>query len=127
MQRKQVDSHPPIGLGGLLMGMALGLVFMRRHLTRPDDASGQPVAADVASETAPSVDTGGRASVQVRPGWRAVPHEAMPRPTYWPAILALGVVFLLWGFVTSFIISLVGLALFALALWGWIQELQHEQ
>jgi hypothetical protein len=50
-----------------------------------------------------------------------------PQPTYWPAVLAIGVVSLLWGIVTTFIISGVGFVLTTLAIYGWIGELFHEQ
>jgi hypothetical protein len=62
-----------------------------------------------------------------REGWHEPAPEVMPRPTYWPAVTALGVVFLFWGVVTTFIVSAVGLALLVLALGGWIAELRNEQ
>lgn len=48
-----------------------------------------------------------------------------PRPTWWPAALALGIVFVLWGVVTSLIIMAVGAAVFAVALAGWLGEMHH--
>jgi hypothetical protein len=65
------------------------------------------------------------AAAQTRPGWSRPDHTDLPRPTYWPAVLALGIAFLAWGLVTSWIISGVGLVLFALALAGWIGDLRH--
>jgi hypothetical protein len=62
-----------------------------------------------------------------REHWHEPAPAVMPRPTYWPAVTALGIVFLFWGAVTTFIISAVGLALFTLALSGWIRELRNEQ
>jgi hypothetical protein len=59
--------------------------------------------------------------------WYVLPPEAPPRPTYWPAVLALGIVFLLWGVAATFLISGVGLVLCALALAGWIGDLRHAQ
>lgn len=61
-----------------------------------------------------------------REGWHTPQPETLPEPTYYPAVLALGTIFLLWGVVTTFYISGVGLILFALALAGWIGELLHE-
>lgn len=64
---------------------------------------------------------------KLEPGW-SVPRPAeLPRPTYWPAVLALGIVLLVWGLVSSLVISGVGLALFAVGLSGWIGELRHAQ
>jgi len=59
-------------------------------------------------------------------GWSLPKPEHLAEPTYWPAVMALGIAMLLWGVVTAVLISLVGLALFALALAGWIGELLHE-
>jgi uncharacterized iron-regulated membrane protein len=56
---------------------------------------------------------------------RAKP-EKMPRSTYWPITLAFGTAFMLWGLVTSLIVSAVGICIFAVALAGWIKELGHD-
>jgi hypothetical protein len=58
--------------------------------------------------------------------WQPVEHIHLPSPTYWPAVLALGITFLAWGIVTSFLIAGVGLLLFVVALGGWIGDLLHE-
>jgi hypothetical protein len=63
---------------------------------------------------------------QIRPGWHAV-TEPLPDPTYWPAVMALGIVFLAWGLISTLLVSGVGLLLFVLALAGWIGDLRHEQ
>ena len=60
------------------------------------------------------------------PSWEQLPPAHLPQPTYWPVVLALGIVFLAWGVVTTVAISAIGLALLALALGGWIRELRHE-
>jgi hypothetical protein len=62
-----------------------------------------------------------------RDDWSRPLPEVLPRPTYWPAVLALGIVFVFWGVVTTLIISAVGLTLFVLALAGWIHELRRER
>ena len=64
------------------------------------------------------------AEVELRPGWNRPKPEHVPRPTYWPAVLALGVTFLVWGLITTYIISAVGLVLFVIALAGWIGEMR---
>jgi hypothetical protein len=63
---------------------------------------------------------------QIRPGWHAV-TEPLPDPTYWPVVMALGIVFLAWGLISTILLSGVGLLLFVLALAGWIGDLRHEQ
>ena len=60
-----------------------------------------------------------------QPGWQTPQPETLPLPTYWPIVMAAGVVLILWGTVSTFIISLVGLAMFAVALAGWIGDLRH--
>jgi hypothetical protein len=62
-----------------------------------------------------------------RPGWKTLPAGHIPRATYFPAGLAMGTVFLFWGFITSWVICAVGLALFAAALAGWFTEIHHER
>jgi hypothetical protein len=61
------------------------------------------------------------------PGWEPLPHKRMPRPTHYPAGLALGTTFLFWGVITSVVIFLVGVVLFAASLAGWIYEIRHER
>ena len=57
-------------------------------------------------------------------GNRPLP-EALARPTYWPAMLALGMTLTLLGPVTSLAISVVGLGLAIAALIGWIGGIVH--
>jgi hypothetical protein len=61
----------------------------------------------------------------VPPGWQVLPIESLPRPTYFPAGLAMGVTFLFWGLITTWVVLLVGVALFIAALAGWITEIRH--
>jgi len=66
-------------------------------------------------------------STDAQPDWPIPQPEHLPAPTYWPAVMAFGTTMLLWGVVTSWIISGVGLVLFALALVGWIGDIRYEQ
>ncbi len=59
--------------------------------------------------------------------WTPPRSQIIPRDTYSPAVMALAVVCLLWGLLTSYLISLLGFVLFALSLAGWIGELRHER
>ena len=65
------------------------------------------------------------APVKLQPGWQMPQPETLPHPTYWPVTMAAGIIFFLWGTVTTLIISLVGLAMFAIALAGWIGDLRY--
>ena len=59
-------------------------------------------------------------------GWQVLPDEPLPRPTYFPAGLAMGVAFLFWGLITTWVVLAVGVVLFIAALAGWITEIRHE-
>jgi hypothetical protein len=61
------------------------------------------------------------------PEWEPLPAEHLPRPTYFPAGVAMGIAFLFWGLITSWVIIVVGLALFAASLAGWITEIRYER
>jgi hypothetical protein len=63
----------------------------------------------------------------LREGWKTLPPETLPRPNFFPAGLAMGTTFILWGLITSWIILAVGAALFAAALAGWIYEILRER
>ena len=53
--------------------------------------------------------------------------EKLPKPTYWPFFLAMGIMFLAWGLLTIWIISVAGFIIFVIALAGWINDLRHEK
>jgi len=71
----------------------------------------------------------------IPPGWHKPLPERLPSPGYWPAIMALGITFMLWGMAVGFnqvlstivIVSFIGLVLFVAALIGWIGELRNER
>lgn len=60
-------------------------------------------------------------------GWTRLPAEHLPTPTFWPAGLALGITFSLWGLVSSWVILVMGLGLLAASLSGWIKHIRHER
>jgi hypothetical protein len=122
-------------IGGVMVGGAIGLAAALRELTRSrNERDGAPAteeaeAPDAAEELGGEVAGGevGRPALapQARPGWNLVEREPLPRPTYWPAALAFGIVLLAWGIVTTWIIAGVGAIVLAVALAGWIGELRH--
>ena len=63
----------------------------------------------------------------MREGWNEPRPEKLPEPTAWPAALALAVTLILWGFVSSFIVTGVGVVLFVAALAGWVGDIRHER
>lgn len=72
---------------------------------------------------------------QIPPGWHKPLPEHLPKAGYWPAIMALGITFMLWGLAVGFnevvstiiILVLIGLIIFTIALAGWIGDLRDER
>lgn len=71
----------------------------------------------------------------IPPGWHKPLPEHLPKAGYWPAIMALGITFTLWGLAVGFnevvstiiILALIGLVIFSVALVGWIGDLRDER
>lgn len=61
-----------------------------------------------------------------RSRWVKAKPETLPEPSYWPFFLAMGLAFMLWGLLTSWIIGAVGGLVTVIALTGWIANLRHE-
>jgi len=57
--------------------------------------------------------------------WSTPLPEKNPPPTYAPAFLALGITFLLFGVVSSYVFSAAGLILMAASISKWVGELLH--
>lgn len=51
----------------------------------------------------------------------------LPLPSIYPVTLAAGITLLLTGFLYGIVFVLAGLALLALALWGWIGEVNRDR
>ncbi len=62
----------------------------------------------------------------IPPGWNKPLPERLPRPTYWPAMLAFSMNLALLGPVTSMWLTGVGIVLGGFAVAGWIGEMSHE-
>jgi hypothetical protein len=63
----------------------------------------------------------------VPPGWEPLPPEPLPCPNFFPAGVAMGTTFIFWGLITSWVILVVGIGLFAASLAGWIYEILRER
>lgn len=79
------------------------------------------------AERVPEIQRGRLNEELLRQGWSNPIPEKMLKPTYWPFVLGLGITFLLGGIATRFIVSGVGLFIFALGMIGWIADLLDEQ
>ncbi len=67
------------------------------------------------------------ATASTLPGWNQPRPERLPEPTSWPAATAMAVALILWGLISTLIITAVGVALFIAALAGWVGEIRHER
>jgi hypothetical protein len=63
----------------------------------------------------------------MREGWNTPQPEHVPRPTSWPAGMALGITLLGWGIIASPILLGMGLLVFVASLVGWIGEIRHDR
>ena len=62
----------------------------------------------------------------VPPGWQVLPDTPLPHPTYFPAGLAMGIAFLFWGLITTWVVLARRRCPLRAALAGWITEIRHE-
>jgi hypothetical protein len=53
--------------------------------------------------------------------------EVLPKPTYWPFIMAATLLFIDWGLISTWILSVAGAIGFFIALGGWIKEMLYER
>ena len=58
--------------------------------------------------------------------WEKAKPEILPKPTYWPFFLAMGLVFIFWGLLTTWVILVTGAIIFVISLIGWINILRYE-
>ncbi|MBK0381539.1 hypothetical protein I5M32_01080 [Pedobacter sp. SD-b] len=63
--------------------------------------------------------------IEIEKGNFAKPKK-LPKPTYWPFFFALGLTFLMWGIVTSWLISIAGFVVLVYSLFMWINILRNE-
>lgn len=65
----------------------------------------------------------------INPGkdWQKAQPENLPKPTYWPFFLAMGLAFIFWGLLSTWVVLTAGGLIFITALIGWINQLRHEQ
>jgi hypothetical protein len=58
--------------------------------------------------------------------WEKARPEILPKPTYWPFFLAMGLAFIFWGLLTTLVVLTAGGLIFITALIGWINQIRHE-
>jgi hypothetical protein len=53
--------------------------------------------------------------------------EILPQPTYMPFLLALSLLFIGWGLLSTWIISVAGFFGLCISIYGWIKALLNER
>ena len=56
---------------------------------------------------------------EIQQKWVKAKPEILPRPTYTPFLLALSLVLMAWGLISTWIISVTGLVGLCISLHGW--------
>lgn len=59
--------------------------------------------------------------------WSKPLPERLPEPSYAPALLAVGFMCLLWGAVTTWVVSAIGAVLAGVACVQWLAALRRER
>jgi hypothetical protein len=100
------------------LAVAAGALALGRGWVRPSD-DGRP--------RGPDVEQGQPRDILLAHGWGRPAPPRLIKPTYWPFVFGLGIVFLLGGIATRFLVSGVGLFIFAIGFIGWMMDLLDEQ
>lgn len=53
--------------------------------------------------------------------------EVLPEPTYMPFLLAVSLLFVGWGLLSTWILTVAGLIGMGVSIYGWIKALVHER
>lgn len=54
-------------------------------------------------------------------------RESTPQPSYAPAGMSMGIIMLMWGILTHWIMSAVGACVMAWSLYTWINQIREGQ
>ncbi len=123
---KQIRNALPALLGAIASAL-LSVAAMRRVIAPEVAVEREPAVSEAEpAELHVPVDHISTPQPALRPGWSLAQPAEIPKPTYWPIVMALGITLFAWGVVTSLIISFVGLVLFVLSLVGWLGDIQDE-
>jgi hypothetical protein len=101
---------------------ALGVIFLLWDLLHQEPDTGVKSTIPAASD---DLNDQAEQRLPEHEGNTASPHR-LPKPTYWPFFLALGMTFIFWGLLTTWVILLAGFLVLATSLYGWINILRHE-
>jgi hypothetical protein len=105
---------------------AVGAAIVARTYTEAPTAEERALAGDGRRQQAAEAPRPEAQRHPIRPGWSRPKPETIPSPTYWPALLAFGLVFLLWGLISNIFVLIFGAIVFAVAAAGWVYDLIEE-
>lgn len=111
---------PPLATQTRVKGMRSTVAQEVERTSQPDDRD--PRLSAITPEGPPVP----RPEEALLPGWTRPRPAVVPRPTYWPVVLALGIALLLWGVITTAYLAATGLAIGVIGAGGWIAELLYE-
>jgi hypothetical protein len=94
---------------------ALGFAAMARKYTEPPPPPGG---------TQPEHGAADRAARDR--GWSRPKPEKIPSPTYWPAVFAFGLMFIMWGVISNIYLLCFGFIVAVIGLVYWVLDLRHE-
>lgn len=115
-----MENRRPRGFGRLVAHLAAALGLAAMGYVVADSASRRPPQSRPAEIEARELAT------RRAEGWVEPLPEVLPAPTYWPAVLGVGIAFTLGGLATNLLISAVGIVLVMVGVFGWIADLVVE-
>lgn len=59
--------------------------------------------------------------------WDLAKPQELPKPTYFPFLLAFFLMLLAWGLISLWVISIAGIIGICISLAGWINDMLYEQ
>jgi hypothetical protein len=84
-------------------------------------------SADKSSDTTGNPGNQNTSDTNIYEDWAKPMPQKTPAPTFWPISLAMSIIFILWGIISTWVISVVGLILFGISIRGWVKDLLNEQ
>ena len=107
---------------------ALGMVTVARKDGEPppEQSPGRGVASAAAPRPASPGGTQPAHGAALKPGWSRPKPEKIPPPTYWPAVFAFGIMFIMWGFISNIYLFCFGFIVAVIGLVYWVLDLRHE-
>ena len=107
---------------------ALGMVTVARKDGEPppEQSPGRGVASAAAPGPASPGGTQPAHGAALKPGWSRPKPEKIPPPTYWPAVFAFGLMFIMWGLISNIFLFCFGFIVAVIALVYWVLDLRHE-